>query len=112
MRTLGNEDVFAIGRILSKANLKEEIKKVTVGKNITTEKDAEQLGFDLLFTILVNCSDETVETEIFKLLASLFECDIEEVRKMNPIETFKKIKEVADWKEWKAFFSFAAKSMK
>ena len=112
MRTLGNEDVFAIGRILSKANLKEEIKKVIVGKTITNEKDAEQLGFDLLFTILVNCSDETVETEIFQLLASLFECDIEEARKMDPIETFKKIKEVADWKEWKAFFSLGAKSMK
>ena len=112
MRTLGNEDVFAIGRILSKANLKEEIKKVTLGKNITSESEMEQLGFDLLFTILINCSDKAVETEIFQLLASLFECEIEDVRKMNPIETFNKIKEVADWKEWKAFFSFAAKSMK
>ncbi len=112
MRNLGNEDIFAIGRILSKANLKEEIKKVTIDKNIKSESDMEQLGFDLLFTILVNCSDKAVETEIYQLLSSLFECKIEEVKKMNPIETFNKIKEVADWKQWKVFFSLGAKSMR
>ena len=91
MRNLGNEDIFAIGRILTKANLKEEIKKVTIDKNIKSESDMEQLGFDLLFTILVNCSDRAVETEIFELLSSLFECEVEEVKRMNPIETFNKI---------------------
>lgn len=112
MRNLGNEDIFAIGRILSKANLKEEIKKVTIDKNINSESDMEQLGFDLLFTILVNCSDRTVEAEIYELLSSLFECEVEEVKKMNPIETFNKIKEVADWSQWKAFFLLGAKSMR
>ena len=43
MRNLGNEDIFAIGRILSKANLKEEIKKVAIGN----EKDVEALGKSL-----------------------------------------------------------------
>lgn len=112
MRNLGNEDIFAIGRILSKANLKEEIKKVSTGRDIKSESDMEQLGFDLLFTILINCSDRAVESEIFELLSSLFECEVEEVKKMNPIETFNKIKEIADWKEWKAFFSLGVKSMK
>lgn len=112
MRNLGNEDIFAIGRILSKANLKDEIKKVATGRDIKSESDMEQLGFDLLFTILINCSDRAVESEIFELLSSLFECEVEEVKKMNPIETFNKIKEIADWKEWKAFFSLGVKSMK
>lgn len=113
MRKLGNADIFAIGRILSKANIKEEIKKVTFNAgDIKSEQDMEQLGFDLLFTILVNCSEPSVESEIFSLLASLFECEIEEVKKMSPIDTFDKIKEVADWSEWKAFFSLGVKSMK
>lgn len=112
MRKLGNEDIFAIGRILSKANIKEEIKKVAVDRNIKSESDMEQLGFDLLFTILVSCSDRSVETEIYQLLSSVFECEIEDVKKMDPIETFNKIKEVADWSEWKTFFSLGAKSMR
>ena len=112
MRKLGNADIFAIGRILSKANIKEEIKKVTLKADIKSEQDIEQFGFDLLFTVLVNCSEPSVESEIFTLLASLFECDIEEVRLMSPIDTFNKIKEVADWSEWKAFFSLGVKSMK
>ncbi len=112
MRKLGNEDIFALGRIMSKANIKEEIKKISVGRNIANESDMEQFGFDLIFTIFVNCSDEAVETEIYRLLSSLFECEIEEVKKMDPIETFNKIKEVADWKEWKAFFSLGAKLTK
>lgn len=112
MRNLGNEDIFAIGRILSKANLKEEIKKLTLDNNFKTEKDMEKLGFDLIFTFLVSCSDRAVETEIYQLISSLLECEIEEVKKMNPIETFNKLKEVADWSEWQTFFSLGAKSTK
>lgn len=108
MRTLGNEDIFTIGRILSKANIKDEIKKVAIGN----EKNVEALGFDLIFTILTSCSSKEVEAEIFDFLASLFEVDVEEVRRMDPIETFEKIKQVADWEKWQSFFSLGAKSMK
>ena len=108
MRSLQNTDVFAFGRILSKANLKEEIKKVAIGN----EKDVEMLGYDLLFTIFTSCSDKAVEAEIFEFLASIFEMDIEEVKKMDPIETFDKIKQIADWKKWQSFFSLGVKSMK
>lgn len=108
MRTLQNTDVFVFGRILSKANLKEEIKKIATDKNTTPES----LGFDLLFTLFTNCSDKQVEEEIFIFLASLFETDTESVKKMDPIETMEKLKEVADWEKWKDFFSLGAKLVK
>lgn len=108
MRNLQNTDIFAFGRILSKANLKEEIKKVSIGE----DKDAESIGFDLLFTILTNCSNKEVEEEIYSFLASIFEKDIEDVKKMDPIETFENISKVADWEKWKSFFSLGVKSMK
>ena len=108
MRNLQNSDVFAFGRILTKANLKEEIKKVSIGN----EKDVEAIGFDLLFTVFTNCSNKEVEEEIYSFLASLFEVEIEDVKKMDPIETFEKIKQSADWKKWKSFFSLGVKSMK
>ena len=93
---------------MSKANLKEEIKKISVGN----EKDVEAIGFDLLFTILTSCSDKTVETEIYAFLASIFEMETEEVEKLDPIETFEKMSKIADWDKWKSFFSLGVKSMK
>lgn len=108
MRNLQNSDIFAFGRILTKANLKEEIKKVSIGN----EKDVEAIGFDLLFTVFTNCSDKEVEEEIYSFFASIFETDVEEVKKMDPIETFEKITQVADWEKWKSFFSLGVKSMK
>ena len=108
MRKLENPDIFAIGRILNKANLKEEIKKVAISK----DNNPESIGFDLLFTIFVNCSNKEVEEEIYLFLADIFEQDVEEVKHLDPIETFEKLKEIADWEKWQSFFSLGVKSMK
>ena len=108
MRNLQNKDIFAFGRILSKANLKEEIKKVALGED--THPDS--LGFDLLFTVFTNCSDKAVEEEVYTFLADLFEEDVEAVRTGEPMETFEKLKNIADWEKWKSFFSLGVKSMK
>lgn len=108
MRTLQNRDIFAFGRILSKANLKDEIKKISVGN----DKDVEAIGFDLLFTILTSCSDKAVEQEIYTFLASIFEMEVEDVERLEPIETFEKMSKIADWEKWKSFFSLGVKSMK
>ena len=108
MINLQNSDIFAFGRVLSKANLKEEIKKVTVGK----EKDVEALGYDLLFAIFSSCSNKEVEEEIYNFLAPIFEMEVEEVKKLDPIETFDMIKKIADWEKWKSFFSLGVRSMK
>lgn len=108
MRSLQNTDVFAFGRILTKANLKEEIKKVSVGN----EKNIEAIGYDLLYTIFSSCSNKEVEEEIYNFLAPIFEMDVEEVKKMDPIETFEMIKKIADWKKWQSFFSLGVRSMK
>ena len=107
MRNLQNPDVFAIGRILKKANIKEEIKKISFNTD-----DVESIGFELIFTVFTNCSSKEVEEEIYELLASLFEMDKEDVKKLNPMETFEMLKEVDDWEKWKSFFSLGAKSMK
>ena len=108
MRKLQNPDIFAIGRIITKANLREEFKNIAISPNT----DLESLGFDILFAIFTNCSDVEVEKEIYALLADLFETSVEEVKTMSPLETMKMIKEIADWNEWKAFFSSAAKLKK
>ena len=108
MRTLQNQDIFAFGRILKKANLKEDIKKLA----LDSETNPESFGFDLLFTIFTNCSDSQVEDEVYSFLASLFETDKETIKQGDPIDTIEKMKEIADWEKWKGFFSSVAKSMK
>lgn len=108
MRTIQNSDIFAFGRILSKANLKEEIKKISVNN----EKDLEAIGYELIYTVFISCSDSQVEEEIYSFLGSLFEMSADDVRKLDPIETMEKIKGVADWEKWKSFFSLGVKSMK
>lgn len=111
MRKLQNTDIFAIGRIITKANLREELKEIATAES-TNLDNLEAVGFDILFALFTSCSDEEVEKEIYDLLSSLFELSVEEVKAMNPLETMEKIKQVADWKEWKAFFSSAAKLKK
>ena len=108
MRNLQNSDIFAFGRILTKANLKDEIKKVSVNN----DKDVEALGYDLLFTIFTSCSNKEAEEEIYNFLAPIFEMEVEDVKKLDPIETFEKIKKIADWEKWKSFFSLGVRSMK
>lgn len=108
MRNLQNKDVFAIGRIISKANLKEELKSITISK----ETDVEAMGFDILFALFTNCSDKEVEKEIYEFFADIFEMSVDEVASMDPIETIENMKKVADWKKWKTFFSLGAKLKK
>lgn len=108
MRNLQNKDVFAIGRIISKANLKEELKSITIEK----ETDVETMGFDILFALLTHCSEKEVEIEIYNFLADLFEMSVEEVSSLDPLETLEKMKKIADWKKWKTFFSLGAKLKK
>ena len=108
MRNLQNPDIFAFGRIIKQANIKEEIKKLALDKNT----DVESVGFDLLFTLFINCSDEQVEQLIYEFLASIFELDVEEVKRLDPLDTVEMLSNVADWKKWKGFFSSAAKSIR
>lgn len=108
MRNLQNKDVFAIGRIISKANLKEELKSITINK----ETDVESMGFDILFALFTTCSEKEVEQEIYEFFADIFEMSVEEVASLDPLETIENMKKVADWKKWKTFFSLGAKLKK
>lgn len=108
MRNLQNKDVFAIGRIISKANLKEELKEITINK----DADVESMGFDILFALFTSCSEKEVEQEIYTFFADIFEMTAEEVSSLDPLETIELMKKVADWKKWKTFFSLGAKLKK
>ena len=113
MRNLETHDVFAAARLLKKIGVREEIKAVAKEAEEKKNKRVQfDMGFDLMFGILEKATEENAEIEIYKFIAELFECEWEEVRRMKPIELFKKLEQVANIEEWKSFFEYVAKLMK
>lgn len=113
MRNLETHDVFAAARLLKKIGVREEIKAVAKEAEENESKRVRfDMGFDLMFGILEKATEENAEIEIYKFIAELFECEWEEVRRMKPIDLFKKLEEVANIEEWKSFFGYVAKLMK
>ena len=112
MRNLETRDIFAASRLLRKIGVREEIKAVAKEAEESKGKKVRfDMGFDLMLGILEKATTESAEVEIYKFIASLFECEWEEVRSMNPITLFKKLEEVANFEEWKSFFGYVAKLM-
>lgn len=107
MRSLETGDVFAAARLLIKIGVRDEIQNVAKRAEESKEKKVKfDMGFDLLFSILEKAINENGEQEIYKFIASLFECEPGEVRKMNPLELCKKLEQVANIEEWKSFFGY------
>ena len=110
MRSLETQDIFKAARLLTKIGVREEIREVALRAEESKGKKIKvDFGFDLLFGVFEKATQENAEKEIYKFIADLFECDPEEVRKMPPIELFKKLEQVANIEEWKSFFGYVAK---
>lgn len=113
MRNLETHDIFSAIRLLNKIGVREEIQEVAKkAEESKTKKVRLDMGFDLMFGILEKAAQENAETEIYKFIANLFECEWEEVRKMNPIELLQQLEKVANIEEWKSFFDYVAKLIK
>ena len=113
MRSLETSDIFAAVRLLNKIGVREEIREVAKqAEENKTNKVRFDMGFDLIFGIIEKATSENSEKEIYKFIANLFECEWEEVRKMNPITLMKKLEEVANIEEWKSFFGYVKRLTK
>ena len=113
MRNLKASDIFSACRLLNTIGVREEVRNVAMqAEESKTKKVQIDMGFDLLFGILEKATQENAEKEIYKFLANLFECEWEDVRKMKPIELFKKLEEVANFEEWKNFFDYVKRLTK
>lgn len=110
MRALQTDDLFSAARLLVKIGVREEVEAVAKRAEESKGKKIKiDMSFDLFFGILEKAVQENAEKEIYKFIANLFECDPEEVRKMNPIKLFEKLLEVANIEEWKSFFAYLRK---
>lgn len=98
---LKTRDVIAFARLIMNIGIKDELQKVLVG---TEGQNAEQIGYSVIWSILEKSVQENAEDEIYRFLSRYFEMSPEEVGDLSPMELLEKIKEVADFGEWKNFF--------
>lgn len=113
MRNLQTSDIFSACRLLSKIGIREEIKAVAMAAEENKNKRVKaDMGVDLLLAILEKATSENNEKEIYMFMADIFECDFEEVEKMDPVELLDNLEKVADLEKWKSFFERVARLMK
>lgn len=113
MRNLKTTDIFSLCRLLNKIGIREEIREVAKQAEETKgNKIRFDMGFDLMFGIIEKATEEKAETEIYKFIADIFECEWETVRDMDPLELLEKLEEVAEFEKWKNFFKRVAELMK
>ena len=112
MRRLETHDVFNFARLINKIGAKEALKNVVLEKNTIEEMTTESFGYDVLFTLMDVATTESAENEIYDFLAPLFEKTTDEMKHMDPLVLMYGLKDIANWEEWKNFFTLALKSTK
>lgn len=109
MRSLKTKDLFSAVRLIKEIGVREEIKKVALEKG---EKDANTVGFDLLFSIIEKATEKNTEQKLYEFLSGPFECEAKDVEEMDLLELLENITQVADINKWKDFLSKAAQLIK
>lgn len=116
MRALKTADVFAALRIISSANIAEEVKlisdKVEEKEKQGKSLDVTDIGITIILTMLEKIVQSPSEKAFYKFLSGPLEIDEKEIEGMDPLDLYDKIyelKEVIDVERWKIFFGRVAK---
>ena len=107
MRGLKTSDLFAFGRCIRQIGLKDELKEI--GLKANSVNDISAMGFDVAYGLFEKACEKGSEKPIYEFIAALLECKWEEVRDMDPLDLFEKLKGIANWQQWKGFFKTAAR---
>lgn len=126
MRKLVTKDVFALGRIVKKAKLKEKLAEITFANQKNTdeeqldkeldkafaEAEAKRVGVQMVFSIIEACCEKNVESELYAFLASVFEMkSAKEVENLELDKLIANIAELAEKNNLMHFLSLATQSM-
>lgn len=110
MRNLQTKDIFVMSRLIMSLNLKEELKNIA--SKVDKNSDINSVGYEVFFTILGKCIDESSEKKIYEFLSEPLEIKPEEVTTMDPLDLLEKLMEVANVDKWKLFLSKASQLIK
>lgn len=107
MRKLQTQDVFAVMRAISKANLKEEIKPL-LKKASAGEVNVEDVGIEGILSLIEIFSKHNSEQVIYEVLAGPFEVKAKEVATMDFITLAENLETLSKENDLKRFFSLLA----
>lgn len=106
MRKISTEDVFKCARLIKDANLKEDIKKAMAnGKK--EGADVEEIGMDIVFSILDACANVKIEEKFYDLLSGICEKKSDEIKKQSLEATIAEVKKIAEENNLLNFFKSA-----
>lgn len=108
MKKLTGKDLINAARLVKRLEVSDEITRLATSvQNGTFKKNQEQIGVQLVFTVVGNLGTEDAEKCLWEFLANPFEMKPEEVAELELIELGKKVEELIsleDPEEWKSFF--------
>lgn len=105
MRNLQTGDLFELVRLINKIGIKEELKEVAM--KIDENSSQKQAGFEIIFSLIEKCAEKNSERAFYELLSKPFECSIEEVEKIDPLDLVENILAIASVEKWKSFLKLA-----
>lgn len=107
MRALVTRDLFSMSRIIAKANIKEELRRIV--EQSDSNESRLNLGIDLVLSIITQVSSKAVEKEIYVFVADVLECTVQDIEEGDPEVIINRLTTDDGSKQWKDFFSKVAK---
>lgn len=103
MRKLQTKDVFRFARILKRADLTNEILKITN----TEGMDAEKIGMHIISICIDGCADVNQEKAIYEFLGDITEKGAEAIESLSLDVLFEDLKTISKENDLVTFFKSA-----
>lgn len=112
MRKLDGQDLFPIIKILGKLGIAEDLKSIFGGKY--QGENEEEIGKEVIFDIIERAliKLENIKDELNKLLASLINKEIEDIKKLDIVEYTQLVVDFFKKEELKGFLTVLLSLMK
>lgn len=104
MKGLQTSDIFTFLRIVKSAEMREALKPI-IKKANSGKEDAENIGIDVILTVMECVSQHAAENAVYSFLAAPFEMTEDEVKELPIPELIKNLKELAKENDLADFFS-------
>ncbi len=111
MRKLNLSDAFKVARIIKEAGVKDELAKLAGKFKNIKDADVDEVGFEVILTLISAASSEKVETQIYELIGSIKKMKPEDVKQLDFAELKEFVKAVVKENDLTSFFNSASKLM-
>lgn len=118
MRKINTKDVFQLGRIFKKINIKNVAISMAGDINNALEEDKKEdsdtnikeVGMNIIFSVIENCPD--AESEIYVFISNISGFTVKEIENMDIEDFFALLKEIAQNNDLKKVFRSALNLIK